>query len=100
MTLFWLIFLHHLADVAFQPSWLIKNKHKHWFSIYEHVWVWTGVVGAGLWFFTGELTLLDMAVLFIGHFLMDSYKYSKKEWWWIYPDQAFHYLQVIFCYYV
>jgi len=83
-----LIVIHHIADVAFQPSWLIKNKHIHWWSVYEHSVVWAGLIS----FFAG---FEHFFFLLIGHFLIDYIKYRKcKNWNWIYLDQALHYLQI------
>lgn len=103
MTLIALIALHHLADVAFQPSWLIQSKKLHAFSIYEHVWIWAGVISLGLWAF-GMFEPWKFAFLLIGHFVIDAIKYlvlpklnnGEHAYWWIYPDQGLHYLQVIF----
>ena len=96
----WLLFAHHLADVAFQPSWLIANKKKHWFSIYEHAMVWTGIVSLTLLVLGVEPTLWKMLFLLIGHFLIDFFKYKQEDWFWIYPDQLAHYLQIIIVYYI
>lgn len=93
-----LLFLHHLADVAFQPSWLITNKHKHAFSIYEHAFVWAGTVSFGL-YLLGTYSRLDFFALLIGHFIIDFIKYRYgKNYNWIYLDQFLHYLQVIIAY--
>lgn len=105
MNLLFLLFLHHLGDVAFQPSWLIKNKKLHAFAIYEHVFVWAGIVSSGLW----ALGIFDMWKFFfllVGHFIIDYIKYiviprtnnGKHKYSWIYPDQLAHYLQILIVY--
>lgn len=103
MSIFWLLFLHHIGDVAFQPSWLIQNKKKHPFAIYEHVFVWTGIVSIGL-------LALDLFApwkvlfLFCGHSLIDWVRYHKvphrERYEWIYPDQALHYMQISIVYFL
>lgn len=98
MELIFLIFLHHFADVACQPNWLIENKKKYTFAIYEHVWIWTGFVSLGLYIL--NLFTIERAIaLFIGHFAIDFFMYrilpKDKSYHWIYIDQALHYLQVI-----
>lgn len=102
MSLVFLLVLHHFADVACQPSWLIESKKHHAFSIYEHVWIWAGVISGGL-FILGEFEPWKFVFLIVGHFLIDAFKYlvmpkfndGKHEYWWVYPDQAAHYLQVL-----
>lgn len=100
MNVIWLIFLHHLADVAFQPSWLIENKKVHWWSIYEHAMVWTFVISVGLVVF-GAFSWWKVLFLLVGHFIIDAFRYWKfKSWNYIYLDQALHYAQILFVYYL
>ena len=95
MNFLWLIFAHHVADVAFQPSWLIRNKKIHLWSIYEHSMVWTALVSLVL-LVLGLFALWKVFFLLIGHFLIDAIKYQLcgNSWWLIYPDQALHYGQI------
>lgn len=93
MQLIFLLFLHHLADVAFQPSWLIEQKTK-WFRVYEHSFIWAGTISCGLWLL-GELSIEKFLFLLVGHFIIDYFKYKHKDYWLVYPDQALHYLQII-----
>jgi len=89
-----LLVLHHIADVAFQPTWLIASKKYRWWSIYEHSVIWAGVVSAGLWYY-GEYTIYKFIFLAAGHFAIDFIKYRYlKNWNWIYLDQFLHYLQI------
>jgi hypothetical protein len=91
----WLFIAHHIADVAFQPDWLIKNKHKYWWSVYEHSFIWAGCVSAVL-YWQGDYELWKFLFLLVGHFIIDFIKYRYcKNWNWIYLDQALHYLQII-----
>lgn len=95
-----LLVLHHFADVACQPSWLIENKRHHWFAIYEHVMIYAGVLSAGLWLL-GVWQLWMFFYFLAGHFLVDWLKYQPirkrfgDRYWYIYPDQALHYLQIV-----
>lgn len=90
-----LLVLHHIADVAFQPSWLIKSKHEHWFSVYEHCFIWAGMISAGL-YVLGEYSLAKFSFLFIGHFIIDMLKYRyTTDYRWVYLDQFLHYLQIL-----
>lgn len=106
INLLFLLFLHHVGDVWGQPSWLIENKKKHVFAIYEHVAIWTGLICLGLYILDLPLNLLELLFLFGGHFLIDLTKYQllpeniRNKYWTIYPDQALHYLQIILVYYL
>lgn len=105
MQLILLLGLHHLADVAFQPSWLIENKKKYLWSHYEHAFVWAFVVSIGLiilgifepWKFA-FLLLVHGAIDYTGYVVL--LRYYKKEFWWVYIDQALHYLQILLVFYV
>lgn len=98
----WLLFLHHLADVALQPSWLIESKKKHLWAIYEHVVIYAGVLSLGLWWLQVFQPWMFLYFL-IGHFVIDSFFYrvlprvrnEEKQYWYVYPDQFFHYLQIL-----
>lgn len=94
MNLIWCLFAHHLADVALQPSWLIKNKHSHLWAIYEHSMVWGGVLSAVLCVL-GMFEPWKAIFLVAGHFIIDAIRYRSKRYDWVYLDQAAHYLQVI-----
>jgi len=101
MQLITLLVLHHIGDVWGQPSWLIKAKSKHLWSIYEHCMVWAGVVSFGLYMY-GNLEPWKFFFLLIGHFVIDTFFYQvlprlrreEKQFWYVYPDQALHYLQI------
>lgn len=105
MEIIIVLFFHHLADVAFQPSWLITNKKTHPFAIYEHAFVWAGVVSIGL-ALVGRFQPIDFVSLLVVHWLIDYVKYQvlpKKygdHYWYIYPDQFLHYLQVIVAFFL
>lgn len=103
MQLALLLFLHHLADVAFQPSWLIENKKHHLWAIYEHVAVWTGVVSLGF-YLTAGISVKQIVFLFIVHFIIDYFFYQvmpkDKNYNWVIVDQALHYAQILFAYFL
>lgn len=104
MQLIFLLTLHHIADTAFQPDWMIRLKKIHWFTVYEHCFVWAGVVSLGL-YAIGEFALWKFFFLLIGHFIIDLYKYQyakNKDNYSpaIYIDQALHYGQVAIVWYI
>ena len=92
----WLIVLHHIGDTL-QPTWLIENKKKHAFAIYEHAMAWTGFICLGL-LAIDRFDLWNFFFLFIGHFIIDYFKYKKTEYKWTYLDQALHYIQLVIVY--
>lgn len=90
-----LLVLHHIADVALQPSWLIKKKHEHAWAVYEHSMIWAGLISGGL-YYLGEYEHWKFFFLLIGHFLIDYFKYKYlTNYNWVYLDQTLHYLQII-----
>lgn len=103
----WLLFAHHLADVAFQPSWLIEAKKRHLWAIFEHVMIYSGVLSFTL-YWMGLFQTWHFFYFLIGHFMIDSFFYrvlpalrnESKQYWYVYPDQALHYLQIIFLWFV
>jgi hypothetical protein len=102
MQLLTLLVLHHIADVWGQPTWLIQAKKHHMWAIYEHVMIWAGLVSAGLVFFD-NFAMWKFWFLLVGHFLIDWFFYQvlpkirkeEKQYWYVYPDQALHYLQIL-----
>ena len=104
MQLILLLGLHHLADVAFQPSWLIKNKQKHLFAHYEHAFVWSFVVTLGL-ILLGIFAPWKFFFLFFVHACIDIFfylclpKWYTKKYNWVWIDQALHYIQILIVFY-
>ena len=102
MQLLTLLVLHHIGDVWGQPSWLIKAKSKYLWAIYEHCMVWTGLISLGLFLFD-NFAVWKFFFLLFGHFAVDTFFYQvlpvlrneEKQYWYVYPDQALHYLQVL-----
>lgn len=98
IQIIFLIFLHHVADVWGQPSWLIENKKKYTWALYEHVVIWTGVISLGLYMFN-NLFVWKILFLFIGHFAIDFFFYrimpKDKSYHWVLLDQLLHYIQII-----
>lgn len=95
--LIFLIFGHCIGDFALQSEWVAVNKAKEWYIMFSHVMIWTGVLSFILLYFN-EFTISKAIFLSIGHIIMDSYKCRQDEWWYIYPDQAWHILQCIIVY--
>jgi len=94
----WLLFGHYIGDIALQSDWVATNKGKYWYVLLSHCMIWSACICIGLQFL-GIYALWKFFLLFIGHFIMDSWKSRQpktpENWWKIYPDQAFHIIQII-----
>lgn len=107
MEIILLLFFHHVGDVWAQPSWLIENKKKHLFALYEHVFIYSGVVSFAL-ILTGHFSLWKFFFIAVTHFITDWLFYQglpkilnkEKQYNWVYYDQFMHYVQIIFAYFL
>lgn len=105
MELIALLVAHHFGDVWTQPTWLIENKKKHLFAVFEHAVVYTGVISIAF-MLVGRFDMEIFWWILIGHFLIDTEKYlvipkmtGRSEYSWIYIDQALHYAQIMIAFY-
>ena len=101
--LIFVLFAHYVADFSLQNPFMAEYKSKFWYVMVAHCMVYTGVICATLLFF-GIFALWMVPFLFIGHFVMDEWKCHHanvpENWWMIYPDQAWHIIQLIFVVFV
>lgn len=97
MNIIWLIFAHYIGDFALQSDWQAKNKGTKWYIMLAHCMIWTTCICVALQYL-GMFALWKAAFLLIGHALMDQWKTTKQAWWYIYPDQAWHLVQVVAVY--
>lgn len=95
----WLLFAHYIGDIALQSSWQADNKAKYWYVMLSHAMIWTSCICVALQYL-GLFEYWKVAFLLIGHIAMDEWKArqpkTEKTWWYIYPDQLFHILQLVF----
>ena len=98
MVFFWLVFAHLMGDFVFQNDFIAKLKGKRVYILLVHAALWAGTVGIALLVF-GIFKLEKLAFLFVGHAVCDYLKArvpeDKAQWWHLYPDQAFHGLQLV-----
>jgi hypothetical protein len=98
INLFWLFFAHFVGDIALQSSWQADNKGKYWYVMLSHCMIWTGMVSVALQYI-GILSIWKIIFLLVGHFIGDEVKSRQAKtpnnWWMIYPDQAWHFIQLI-----
>lgn len=98
----WLLIGHLIGDFLLQTSWMAKYKATKWLPLLSHVSVYTLVVASFGWFF-GGLSFAGIAVIFIGHVLLDrktfvafwvrhiqTAKGPEQAWLSIMADQIFH----------
>ena len=98
VILFW---LHFIADFPLQGEFLANFKGKYDYLLFAHSVIWTGTITAGL-FLTGNYDLWKVAMLFVGHFIIDRWKARKEDkskaltddlW----KDQLLHFGQLLLC---
>ncbi len=96
-----LIWLHMLGDYPLQPDFLAQMKGKYDYLLFCHCIIWTGCIVLGLIAFS-IFTWWKVAMLLVGHFLIDRWKARKKNKThsltrdlWI--DQCLHFLQLALC---
>jgi hypothetical protein len=91
-TLFFLIFLHYLADFPLQGSYLAENKGKDDYLLFAHSFIWAGTLSVGLLYF-GIFAMWKAVFLLAGHFVLDRLK-ARHNMCSLYTDQAYHFLQI------
>lgn len=105
MSLFDLLILGHLVgDFLFQTGWMAKYKAKQWLPLLTHSAVYTVVV-ALFALLGGGLSFWGIAVIFIGHVILDRKTFvsfwvrtvqtatgSEARWLSVVADQIFHVL--------
>ncbi len=93
----WLLFAHFIGDVALQTDSMSKFKQISWVGMVNHCMVWTAMICIVLQYI-GIITWWRIAFLFIGHYLMDSWKKKqpadKEHMWCLYLDQGWHIVQL------
>jgi len=101
MNFIWLLFAHYIGDIALQSSWQADNKGRYWYVLFSHAMIWTACASMVLEYL-GLFELWKVALLLFGHMWMDWLKSTlpktPENWKYIYPDQAFHILQLLIVY--
>jgi hypothetical protein len=94
--LYFLIFLHYLADFPLQGQYLAENKGKNDYLLFAHAFIWSGIISIGLVYFS-LFTLTDAFFLLIGHFYIDRWKarLDNSGINELIVDQILHLIQII-----
>ena len=94
----WLLFAHYIGDIALQSSWQADNKGKYWYVMFLHCMIRTACVSVALEYL-GLFSFWKAFFLLVGHYICDSIKVrqpkTEENWWMIYPDQLFHWVQLL-----
>lgn len=98
----WLLIGHLIGDFLLQTSWMARYKATKWLPLLSHITVYTLVVAAFGWL-SGGLSLWGIAIIFIGHIILDrktfvafwvahvqTAKGPEHAWLSIMADQIFH----------
>jgi hypothetical protein len=99
----WLLFAHYISDIAFQSDWQAQNKGKYWYVLFSHAMIWTAIICIAL-VYIGIFEYWKVVFLISTHMVMDFWKARQPKtpqtWWYIYPDQVFHLLTLVFVYFL
>jgi hypothetical protein len=93
---------HLIGDFLLQTKWMALNKEKQWIPLFTHVSIYIFIIFLFGLLFDG-LSLLSLALLFIGHVILDRRSFVvfwvkhiqmssgfEKGWLSIVVDQIFH----------
>lgn len=93
---------HLIGDFLLQTGWMAKHKATKWLPLLTHVSIYTAVI-AVFGILSGGLSLPALAIIFIGHIILDRKgfvlfwvqrvqlaKGPEKVWLSIMADQIFH----------
>lgn len=103
MNLLILIFAHLLADYPLQGDFLANMKGKNMIVLVSHAGIWTGTIAVAAHLIGIDITVFDVALLFIVHAIAD---YLKAKPVGIYKrldslkgglllDQSIHLIQIL-----
>ena len=88
LVLIWLA-CHFIGDFAFQSTWMSANKGKSWEVNAYHAATYTAV-----FVLFARATPLDIALIFITHFVIDPLKTRYNVIKPIWVDQALHFIVI------
>ncbi|WP_170008120.1 DUF3307 domain-containing protein [Bacillus fonticola] len=94
---------HFIGDFLLQTSWMAQYKSTKWIPLLTHVTVYTTIVSL-FGFFSGQISLLGIAIIFLGHVVLDRKTFVTfwvkniqgakdgpvHNWLSIMVDQIFH----------
>ena len=101
-TAFWVLFwLHFVGDYPLQGEFLANVKSKNDYVLFCHAVIWSGLIAVALAFF-GIFAWWKVAMLLIGHFIIDRWKARKLDKTYamtrdLWLDQALHIVQIALC---
>jgi hypothetical protein len=103
---------HFIGDFLFQTAWMAQYKATKWIPLLTHVTVYTAIV-AMFGLLSGGLSLGGIAIIFVGHVLLDRKKFvtfwvrkiqmakgPSQDWLSIVADQIFHIILLAIAIYI
>lgn len=103
MNLFsWLLIAHMVGDYLFQNKWMAMNKANNLLPLITHCFLYTVIITL-FSFLSTPLSLRGIALIFIGHIILDNRRFiywwgshitnvQPDSWLNILTDQSFHIL--------
>ena len=81
LFVWYMIFAHYIGDYVLKSEYLSLTKGKEWYNMLVHCILYTGSVGWVLigWTRYDGFPYMGMAVLFVSHWIIDSWKCRELE---------------------
>ena len=79
LFVWYMILAHFIGDYVLQTRFLAVTKGKEWYNMLVHCILYTGSVGTVLIIRTNLLPYYGLALLFISHWLIDTWKCRQLE---------------------
>lgn len=103
MSFLTLFFAHLLADYPLQGTFLATMKGKNMIVLLSHAGIWTGTILTAAYLIGYDITLLDVASLFIVHAIADYMKAKPLGFYkkldnlkgGLLIDQSIHIIQIL-----
>ena len=106
--LWWLLVSHFIFDWGLQNRWMAENKNKYWEILLAHCMIYTDGITLTIKLFTGNLYLLVIPFILIGHYITDyissslysinNTKERNRRLLWV--DHLIHLLQLLIVLYL
>jgi hypothetical protein len=110
--IYYLLLVHFVGDFIFQHRWMAQNKSHNQFALLSHIFVYSSVLTAGLYYLMPEVVPLSTFIMFIAfnaiaHYATDavtskitSFLWDKKQTYLFFCtigfDQLIHTCTLIF----
>lgn len=105
MDILTLIAMHLVGDFAWSNSWISEVKATNNYILTVHSGLWTFAMGIGFYLIGIQLSVLEVFILFVTHYLIDKWKCNLKDktnalTGDLYVDQISHMIVVMMIYWL